>query len=186
MIKELSTLTGISEELINQKGISFIMRYPKALGLTKAKERKLLALIEFHNKYNQAEFLNEKPLLNSSSVACDFIKKIYKDITDKEYLYVVMLNTQNEVIEAKQMFEGTLNESAVYPRELIKEVLNHNANLVIISHNHPCGSTKPSTADISFTKKIKEALDTVQVKLIDHIICTPYGETTSFAEKGLL
>ena len=84
------------------------------------------------------------------------------------------------------MFEGTINECHVYNREIIKHCLNNNANSVILSHNHPANSLKPSQADLDVTKKIKIALDTVQIKIMDHIISTANKEYMSFAEKGYL
>jgi DNA repair protein RadC len=182
----ISKTTGINEEKIKGESIVAMLSRPKSLKLNKVQAQKLEALSEFIRQYNQAVFLNESTVCDSSTRAGAYCVDLFRNVEDKEIFYAVMLNTQNQIIKAVKLFEGTLTETAIYPRELIKEAINNNANAVIVTHNHPGGSLKPSMADINATKNIKTALETVQIKLIDHIICAPYGEYMSFAEKGLL
>lgn len=104
--------------------------------------------------------------------------------TDHEQFLVIFVNTQHEVIESKVMFRGTIDSASVYPREVAKEALNCGASAVILAHNHPSGSPEPSQADISLTRRIQEAFELLDMRVLDHIIV---GRTlTSLAERGLI
>ncbi len=85
----------------------------------------------------------------------------------------------------EELFRGTLNGTAVYPREVVRRALAHNAAAVILVHNHPSGVAEPSRADELLTRRLKEALDLVEVRLMDHIIVGD-GEMAVFSERGLL
>ncbi len=104
----------------------------------------------------------------------------------RECFVVVFLNNRNQVLSTEILFEGTLTSSAVYPREIIKRIVELNAAAIIISHNHPSGNLTASTDDIKITKKIKEACQTIDVNLHDHVIITPGGGYTSMADQGLM
>ncbi len=104
----------------------------------------------------------------------------------RECFVVVFLNNRNQVLSTEILFEGTLTSSAVYPREIIKRIVELNAAAIIISHNHPSGNLTPSVDDIKITKKIKEACQTIDVNLHDHVIITPGGGYTSMADQGLM
>lgn len=84
------------------------------------------------------------------------------------------------------MFQGTLNQTAVYPREVVKEVLKNNAGAVILAHNHPSGKLEPSQVDRQLTERLKKALELIDVRVLDHLIVGPSADTTSysFAEHG--
>ena len=102
-----------------------------------------------------------------------------------ESFVVLFLDAQNRLIATKEMFRGTLTQTSVYPREVVKEALKQNAGAVIFSHNHPSGLAEPSRADELLTTSLKQALALVDVKVLDHFIIA--GSTTlSFAERGLL
>lgn len=102
---------------------------------------------------------------------------------DKEYFYVVLLNTKNHVIAAPMISVGTLSESLVHPRELFKEAVNHSASAVILVHNHPSGDPSPSKEDIMMTKRIIEGGKLLDIKVLDHVII---GDNTyiSLREQG--
>lgn len=103
---------------------------------------------------------------------------------EREVFAVLFLDSQHRLIEYQELFFGTIDAAAVYPREVIKAALDHNAAAVIFSHNHPSGVSQPSQADIAITEKLKKALDLIDVRTLDHIII---GEDTfSFAESGYL
>ena len=102
-----------------------------------------------------------------------------------ECFYVVFLDAQNRVIAAEQLFRGTLTQTSVYPREVLKQALAHNAAAVILAHNHPSGVAEPSIQDQALTRTLAEALALVDVKVLDHFIVAP-GACLSFAERGLL
>lgn len=104
---------------------------------------------------------------------------------EHEVFVAIFLDAQHRVLEYREMFRGTLTQTSVYPREVVKEALRINAGAVIFAHNHPSGVAEPSRADEALTKTLKDALALVEVKVLDHIIV---GGTTavSFAERGLV
>lgn len=104
---------------------------------------------------------------------------------EHESFVVLFLDAQNRLIAAKEMFRGTLTQTSVYPREIVKEALRQNAGAVIFSHNHPSGVAEPSRADELLTSNLKQALALVDVKVLDHFIVAG-AATISFAERGLL
>lgn len=107
--------------------------------------------------------------------------------TGQEYesFVVLFLDAQNRLIVAKELFRGTLTQTSVYPREIAREALQHNAAAVILSHNHPSGAAEPSGPDEVLTSTVKQALSLVDVKVLDHFIVAG-ASTVSFAERGLL
>lgn len=102
---------------------------------------------------------------------------------EHEVLWCLWLDTQNRLIIAEQIFRGTLTQTSVYPREIVKRALYLNAGGVILAHNHPSGDVKPSSADIHITQAIKSALILIDTKVIDHIIVSGINHY-SFAERG--
>lgn len=105
---------------------------------------------------------------------------------EREEFWAAWLDSQNQLIQFEQLFVGTLNQTSVYPREVVKSALSHNAAAVIFSHNHPSGLVEPSRADEALTTALKTALALVDVKVLDHIIVGPSGQSLSFAERGLV
>jgi DNA repair protein RadC len=104
----------------------------------------------------------------------------------KEVFMALWLDAQNRLIKADELFSGTLTTTSVYPREVVKNALTHNAAAVILAHNHPSGVAEPSRADEMLTRTLKEALAMVDVKLLDHFIVAGNATPLSFAERGLL
>lgn len=104
---------------------------------------------------------------------------------EHEVFAALFLDSQHRLLEYVELFRGTIDAAAVYPREVVKEALRVNAAAVIFSHNHPSGNPEPSQADKVLTQRLKEALALVEVRTLDHIIVGGEG-TTSFAEQGLL
>ena len=102
-----------------------------------------------------------------------------------ESFMVLFLDAQNRLITAQEMFRGTLTQTSVYPREIVKTALRENAACVIFSHKHPSGLPEPSHADETLTQALKAALTLVDVRVLDHIIVGG-SSTLSFAERGLL
>jgi len=104
---------------------------------------------------------------------------------EAEVFSVMFLDNRHRLIEYVEMFQGTIDGASVYPREVVKAALQHNAAAVIVAHNHPSGVPEPSTADERITTRLKDALDLVQIRLLDHII-VGRTETVSLAERGML
>ncbi len=104
---------------------------------------------------------------------------------EHEVFVLLMLDARNRLIEARELFRGTLSQTVVYPREVVKAALISNAAAVILAHNHPSGLAEPSQADRMLTDALKRALGTVDVPVLDHLVVA--GRTSySFAEHGLL
>ena len=103
-----------------------------------------------------------------------------------EVFAVMFLDTRHCLIAYEELFRGTINQASVYPREIVKRALELNASALVCCHNHPSGSTEPSKADESITRKIKDACELLDIRLLDHIIVGLNDDSTSMAEKGLL
>lgn len=122
--------------------------------------------------------------LSSPSVVRDYLRLKLAEY-EHEVFAALWLDAQNRVIAYDELFNGTLTQAAVYPREVVKAALAHNSASVIFSHNHPSGLAEPSRADEMLTRSLKEALSMVDVRVLDHIIVG--GATSmSFAERGLI
>jgi DNA repair protein RadC len=102
-----------------------------------------------------------------------------------EIFVAVWLDAQHRVLKMQELFAGTLTQTSVYPREVVKDALRHNAAAVIFAHNHPSGLAEPSQSDQILTETLKRALDLVDVKVLDHFV-VGRGVTMSFAERGML
>ncbi|MCO4322202.1 RadC family protein [Aliidiomarina quisquiliarum] len=103
----------------------------------------------------------------------------------REVFALLLLDNQHRLLHYEELFYGTINAAPVYPREIVKLVLDKNAAAIILAHNHPSGVAEPSQADRRVTERIQEALKTIDVAVLDHFVIGA-GETVSFAERGLL
>ena len=103
----------------------------------------------------------------------------------REVFLVLFLDAQNRLNASEELFSGTLTQASVYPREVVKRAMHHNAASVIFAHNHPSGITQQSAADEQLTQQLKQALALVDVRVLDHFIVAG-NQTLSFAEQGLL
>ncbi|NLY19566.1 MAG: DNA repair protein RadC [Clostridiaceae bacterium] len=126
----------------------------------------------------------KKPVLDSSCKAGKYVTSLFIG-KNYEAFYVCCLNSQNRLNYAALVHEGTINEAPVYPRLIVETALRYQASSVILAHNHPGGSLRPSTADIEVTRRICDALSTISITVIDHLIAAG-DEYFSFAENGLL
>lgn len=104
---------------------------------------------------------------------------------EHEVFTVIFTDAKNCLLETQEMFRGTLTQTSVYPREIVKAALACNAAAVILAHNHPSGNKEPSTADRLLTRTLKDALKLVDVQVLDHIVVTT-TDTYSFAEHGII
>lgn len=133
-------------------------------------------------------FLREKmmsrPVCHSSQEVFDYLYHSLRD-ADKEKFKALFLDAKNRIIEEETFFEGTVDTSAVYPREILKNALKCNASAVIFVHNHPSGDPEPSESDREITKELVFAAGTMQLKVLDHIIIGN-NRYFSFADRGLI
>jgi len=121
---------------------------------------------------------------NSPNVVKDYLRLVLGG-RQQEVFLVLFLDAQHRLIAAEELFHGTLTQTSVYPREVVKRALIHNAAAVMLSHNHPSGLAEPSSADRSLTEALKQALGLVDVRVLDHIVIGEQ-EALSFAERGLI
>ena len=135
------------------------------------------------------EFVEEKaryttdPL--SSPKAMSDMLRLRIGCSEREVFCVIYLDSQHRLIEVEELFYGTLDGAAVYPREVAKSALGKNAAAVCFGHNHPSGQTDPSAADKRITQRLKDALALLDIRTLDHIIVSP-NHAYSFAEHGVM
>jgi len=130
------------------------------------------------------EAMRQRDVLSSPACVRDFLRMTLAG-RDYEVFMVLFLDAQNRVIAPEEMFRGSLTQTSVYPREVVKRSLVNNAAAVIFAHNHPSGVAEPSHADELLTRSLKEALALVEVRVLDHFVVAGNG-VMSFAERGLL
>jgi DNA repair protein RadC len=130
------------------------------------------------------ESLKRGPIFSSPTAVRDYLR-IYFAHREYESFVTLFLDAQNQLIESEESFRGTLTQTSVYPREIVKAALRHNAAAVIFSHNHPSGIAEPSRADEMLTTALKQALALVDVKDLDHFVVGAQS-AMSFADRGLL
>jgi DNA repair protein RadC len=183
------TALDIARELLSEYGglKKIISTEPEKLlqkpGVGKAKYAMIKAAIELGRRYFEEDVPVGKAL-TSSHLTKRFLANRLQDYPH-EVFACLFLDNQNRIICFQELVHGTINEANVYPRELAKEGLKHNAAKVILAHNHPSGNTTPSQADKDITQLLKQALALIGIQIIDHIIIGN-NQTLSFAEAGLL
>jgi DNA repair protein RadC len=132
----------------------------------------------------ERRLFRERSQLTSAAAAADFFIAHFAGY-EREAFACLLLDSQNRPVGFEELFQGTINCSAVYPREIVKAALRHNAAAVILAHNHPSGCMKPSSDDQHVTNRIVTALSLVDVRVLDHFIVGG-GRAYSFAAHGLL
>jgi DNA repair protein RadC len=152
-------------------------------GLGEAKYVQLQAAVELARRALAQEMRGADNL--SSPEAVRRYLRLVLEQRRVEVFVGLFLDAQNRLIAARELFSGTLTQTSVYPREVVKSALRHNAASVIFAHNHPSGVAEPSRADESLTQALKQALALVDVRVLDHFI-VGQSSILSFAERGLL
>lgn len=120
----------------------------------------------------------------SSNAVRDWLR-LQLTLEEREEFTVLFLDNQHRLVAHETLFRGTINSITVHPREVVKAGLKHNAAAAILSHNHPSGEAEPSHADRLITERLKQALELVDIRLLDHLVVGGM-ETISFAERGWL
>lgn len=152
-------------------------------GMGESKYVQLQAIFEMSRRA-LAEEMQTTDVLSSPEKVSDYLSLKIGQLS-REVFMVLFLDAQNRVITQEILFEGTLTQTSVYPREVIKRALHHNAASVILAHNHPSGVAEPSRADEMITQELKKALALVDVRVLDHFIVAG-NVTLSFAARGLM
>ncbi len=183
------TAVDVARELLTQfGGLRPLLAAERAAlcaapGLGDAKYAQLMAALELGRRH-LGEALTRGAVLESARDTREFLKACLRDQTH-EVFCGLFLDNRHRVIAFEELFAGTLNGTAVYPREVVKHALRHNAAAVIFAHNHPSGVAEPSRADEVLTARLKEALALVDIRVLDHVVVGD-GDMVSFSERGLL
>ncbi|WON74606.1 RadC family protein [Nitrosospira sp. Is2] len=152
-------------------------------GMGPAKYAQLQAVLEMARRALEEKMKSGDAMSSPQSVR-DYLRLTLQG--KKHEIFVgIFLDAQNRTIAAEELFKGTLTQTSVYPREVVKRALHHNAAAIIFAHNHPSGLAEPSRADEMLTQSLKQALALVDVNVLDHFIVGG-GTAMSFAEHGLI
>jgi len=179
LARELLTRFGSLTRLVAASESDFC----ETKGMGQAKFVQLQAVLEMSRRALQEE-MQRGDALNSPRAVRDYLQLLLAG-RQQEVFLVLFLDTQHRVIASEELFHGTLSQTSVYPREVVKRALAHNAAAVILAHNHPSGVAEPSQSDQLLTDALKQALSLVDVRVLDHFVVA-VGQVLSFAEKGLI
>lgn len=175
------------ELLVRHGGLRGLLSLPartllREAGLGPARAARLLAALELATRHLAAG-LDRPDALTHPRHAAEYFRARLRD-RQREVFACLFVDTRHRPIAMEELFQGTLDGSEVHPREVVKQALHHNAAAVLFAHNHPSGVSEPSAADRSLTRALREALDLVGVRVLDHFVIG--DEVTSFAERGWL
>jgi DNA repair protein RadC len=179
LARELLTRFGSLRELLAAGQREFCA----APGLGAAKYAQLQAVLEMAYRH-LGERLHRDAALTSSQDTKQYLLARLRD-RPHEVFCCLFLDNRHRPLAIEELFTGTINGTTVYPREIVKRTLRHNAAAVILAHNHPSGVAEPSRADELLTARLKAALDLIDVRVLDHFVIGD-GEVISFSERGLL
>lgn len=187
-VKGRSALDLARDLLASFKGVRGVLELDEQefchhRGMGPSKYALLQAVLELAQRH-MMENLQRENSLSSSQLTKNYVKSRMRSYR-REVFLCLFLDNQHRVIAQEELFKGTIDGSMVHPREVIKRALFHNAAAVIFAHNHPSGISEPSQADISITRRLKLALDLVDIRTLDHLVVGE-GDVTSLAERGLL
>ena len=153
-------------------------------GMGPAKYAQLQAVLEMSRRA-LGEAMQQADSLASPAAVRDYLS-LHLAHLKYEVFFVLWMDAQNRLIAAEELFRGSLTQTSVYPREVVRRALAHNAAAVVLAHNHPSGVAEPSSADESLTGELKRVLALIDVRVLDHFIVAGQAQPTSFAERGLL
>jgi DNA repair protein RadC len=186
-IRGKSAVELARELLADADGLGGLLAAPGNLrqmkGLGPAKRAQLAAVMEVARRCLR-EDLRAGNALTSPGAVRDYLRAAIGD-REHEVFVCLWLDAQHRVTACEEIFRGTLTQTSVYPREIVKAALRANAAAVIFAHNHPSGAAQPSRADELLTRNLKDALALVEVRVLDHFIVAG-RQALSFAERGLL
>jgi DNA repair protein RadC len=148
-----------------------------------AKRAELVAVIELARRA-LAQQLRERQVFADPEAVQHYLR-LHLGARGHEVFAVLFLDSQHRLVAMEELFRGTLNQASVYPREVVVRALHHQAAAVVLAHNHPSGSPKPSQADIALTRTLAATLALVDVRVLDHVIVAA-GDSLSMASEGLM
>jgi DNA repair protein RadC len=175
------------ELLTNAGGLGALLGKPeqqiRASGLGPAKRARIAAALELARR-SLAEQLQEKPSLGNPRDSGDYLRARLRHLP-YEVFGCLYLDNRHRVLAFEELFRGTVDGASVHPREVVRACLQHNACAVIFAHNHPSGVAEPSAADRAITHELRDALQLVGVRVLDHLVIGS-GEPVSMASRGLI
>jgi len=177
LARELLSVFGGLRPLLEASQSEFC----RGLGLGSAKYAQLQAVLEMARRHLSAS-LESGDSLTSPDLVRHYLSAQLRHRTH-EVFAVLFLDNQHRLRAFDELFQGTIDGASVYPREVVKRALAHNAAAVILAHNHPSGVAEPSQSDRRITQRLQQALDLVGVRVLDHMVVGD-GEVVSFAERG--
>jgi DNA repair protein RadC len=152
-------------------------------GLGPARYAALQAALELARRHYR-ELMQTGPMLTNPRDTREYLRMRLRDL-EHEVFCCLYLDNRNRVIALDELFRGTIDGATVHPREVVKRALAHNAAAVILAHNHPSGVAEPSQADELITRRIKESLGSVDIRVLDHLVIGD-GHCESMAERGMM
>jgi DNA repair protein RadC len=179
LARQLLTTFGDLRTLLSCDQKSFC----RAKGLGVAKYVQLQATLEMARRYYSQQ-LERTNVFSSVEETALFLTSHLRD-EEREVFALLLMDSQHQLIEYKPLFYGSIDSAAVYPRDIVKLVLDKQAAAVILTHNHPSGVAEPSQADKQITQRVKSALALIDVAVLDHLVVGD-GQIVSFAQRGLL
>ncbi len=178
----------LARELLNETGgLSALLsadedRFCQSKGVGQAKYVQLQAVVEMSRRY-----LDEKIHRGDAMSSVNDVKRYLQSRLQHypfEVFSCLFLDNKHRVIEYEELFRGTIDSASVHPREVVRRVLHHNAAAIVLAHNHPSGVAEPSESDKAITQKLQQALQLIEVRLLDHFIIG--DDVISFAERGMM
>jgi len=189
--------TGIAGKSALELSRDLLQRFSNLAGLMAAGRAELgaqpglaasrIALLEATQELflrQMQQSIISKDVLTNSAATREYLRARFR-FCEHEVFSVLYLTNQHHLVHMEELFTGTIDGAAVYPREVVKRCLQHNAAAVIFAHNHPSGIAEPSQADIAITGKLRSALGTIEVRVLDHLVIGA-DTVVSMAERDLL
>jgi DNA repair protein RadC len=187
-VELVSNVSGASveashEAICNAGSLRALLTLASTPSITPAQFTRLRSALEMTRRHYR-ELMMSGPCLTNPSSTREYLRMKLRDL-DHEVFMVLYLDNRNRVISCEQLFRGTIDGATVHPREVVKAALLKNAAAVIFAHNHPSGVAEPSQADEMITRRLKESLAAVDIRVLDHLVIGD-GHCESMAERGLL
>ena len=187
-MKGMGVLQLAEQLLVEFNGLAGLLHASSAdlkriKGLGPAKRAELAAVLEIARR-SMTQQLQQQAVFDTPGRVKDYLR-LHLGGREHEVFAVLFLDAQGQLLVMEEMFRGTLTQTSVYPREVVKRALALNAAAVVLAHNHPSGVAEPSRADEFLTQSLKSALALVEVRVLDHLV-VGQGAVVSFAERGLL
>lgn len=179
LARQLLTSFGSLRSLLEADQKQFCQQH----GLGPAKYAQLQAVLEMSLRHSEST-LTRGDVLTDAKTTQHYLQQRLRHYSH-EVFACLFLDNKHRMITFEELFRGTIDGASVYPREVVKQALAHNAAAVIFAHNHPSGIAEPSQADRHITQRLKSALDLVDIRVLDHIVVGD-AETVSLAEQGLI